>query len=389
MPLDSLRYTLRISRERIIIIVCLSSILSALVVNRWFVTELGFESYGRVWQQHLSYFDFGFQRRLFWGTFLSVTGINKVLGVYETAFLVHTLVNQISIFLIAIWMWPKRRRFTVVELIVILFSPALIMQSAYLLGSIDHVILALVLILSISRLKGYHYFLISLIGGLVSELYLICIPGILGVIYLKQYGDHFARKLWHGCALVGGTLVSVMSTWILPNKDFTRLEWSSIAANKLGEAVGKDKLFWDGYIQIIYPGYEKDISNIPGAFWINGWSMIFSYKLEILIVSLYLFAIALLFFITSRNLGVRERFILLALALSSNAWWSPGISDLYRLMGISCNFILVYLMLNIQRLDFSKERIIGFLVVLPFSMYISIGGGEFWNPLPIWAKAFG
>ena len=38
------------------------------VLNRWVFTDLGFLSYGRLWQLNISYTDFGFFRRGLMGT---------------------------------------------------------------------------------------------------------------------------------------------------------------------------------------------------------------------------------------------------------------------------------------------------------------------------------
>ena len=58
---------------KITILFALSLAGSLIFLNRWVVTDLGLHSFGRVWQYYVSYFDYGFVRRAFFGTILDVT----------------------------------------------------------------------------------------------------------------------------------------------------------------------------------------------------------------------------------------------------------------------------------------------------------------------------
>ena len=70
----------KVESIKIFLLFFISLILSLVILNRWVVTDLGLASFGRVWQYYVSYFDYGFLRRSFFGTFLDITHVNKIIA---------------------------------------------------------------------------------------------------------------------------------------------------------------------------------------------------------------------------------------------------------------------------------------------------------------------
>ena len=86
-----------------------SMLFSIIILNRWFVTDLGFGSYGRLWQFYVSYIDFGFIRRGLLGTLFLESGINSMFSnEYMFAFFIHHILIFILTALIVYYFLSKK-----------------------------------------------------------------------------------------------------------------------------------------------------------------------------------------------------------------------------------------------------------------------------------------
>lgn len=220
-----------------------------LVLNRWLVTDIGFLSYGRVWQLYVSYFDFGFTRRAFIGTILTASGINSLFeNEYHFAISLHHVAILALSILIAYYCIARKISDSVF-IASIAFSPALIIHSGYSTGSLDVFVL---LIAAINILFVRNIFLFStliIIGILVHELFIFTVPAQLFALHLNQREvrtSSLVRTIsFPLLALVLGSVLTIFFGTV----DMSRETMEEIMKQKLPNAAGQHGL-WSGYREI-------------------------------------------------------------------------------------------------------------------------------------------
>lgn len=78
-----------VNYRRLVALLCMITAIS--ITNRWLVTPLGLESFGRIWYLFVSYQDLGFVKRALEGTILKATGLSLAFeNPYRFAFLYHS-----------------------------------------------------------------------------------------------------------------------------------------------------------------------------------------------------------------------------------------------------------------------------------------------------------
>jgi hypothetical protein len=102
------------------------------------VTDLGMQSYGRLWQYYVSYFDFGFSRRALVGTILTSTKINRIISdPYIFGLLIHALMLITLTLILAVYCLTRHVFDYAIGYAVIFLSPAMILHSGYSTGCQD------------------------------------------------------------------------------------------------------------------------------------------------------------------------------------------------------------------------------------------------------------
>jgi hypothetical protein len=127
-------------------------VLGIFVLNRWVVTPLGVESFGKLWFFYLSYDDFGFIRRGLIGSVTSLLGMNRLFSnPYMLGFVLHG-VSLIGLYAILIrYMYP---RLTAKPLLVMMVFLMACSYFGFLMGQYG--------IASFSLLNAFAYFLMGI-----------------------------------------------------------------------------------------------------------------------------------------------------------------------------------------------------------------------------------
>lgn len=148
-------FTKQLTRFEVWLVAAGSFVFSLAVLNRWIATPLGLLSYGRIWQNHVSYLDIGFARRSLWGSLLSITSLNQFpANEYVNALLIHSISLFILASLMAYYMAVNVKMLTTTHAFVVFLSPAFVLHLAYSTGSVDYV-LALLLFISCLYVRSF------------------------------------------------------------------------------------------------------------------------------------------------------------------------------------------------------------------------------------------
>ncbi len=183
----------------------LAVLYSLAILNRWIFTDLGFLSYGRLWQLNISYSDFGFFRRGLVGTLLTESRYNSLFSnEYISALFIHIISISIMASLIAYYCFSKNIK-DFLFIIGIALSPALIIHQGYNTGNLDIFIL-IISIINIFFVRNYIIFSLFLfIGILIHELFIFTLPAQFFAFYL--YNDSNKFKF-----LNAATIIPVITT---------------------------------------------------------------------------------------------------------------------------------------------------------------------------------
>lgn len=230
-----------------------SLILSLAIINRWLVTPLGLKSYGRVWQNHISYLDIGFTRRTLWGTVLSITGLNKYpSNEYLNAFMLHSLGLCALTLCVAFYMSANAEKLTRAHAFVVFFSPAFILHLSYVTGTVDYVLITMLWTSALYVRNFWTLGIIAALGALVNEPYLFFVPflALNNALHVNSGRFPTLRKITISSApiflLPTAAMVAVRFFGAsAPNK----LEFESLMEHKLTFAAHQVRL-WSGFFEI-------------------------------------------------------------------------------------------------------------------------------------------
>ena len=231
-----------------------------LILNRWVVTSIGLKSYGRVWQNQISYGELGFIKRTLWGTFLTITGLNKVpANEYVNAYLIHGVVLALISAFITIYIFRNANRLSNAHAVLIYSSPAFLSFLAYSLGTLD-VVVSLFLVYSSLFVRSYWRLgIIAIIGLLVHESYFFFVPFI-AINNVLMTSPHMAAS-WRSI------LKQVFPTLLLPLIALIALKLfdPAIPDWRTFEPFMRAKLpnaayqcpYWSGYFELYSPLSEN------------------------------------------------------------------------------------------------------------------------------------
>lgn len=178
-----------LTHDRVILALSGAALAIALVMlNRWMVTEQGVQSFGRLWHYYLSYTDFGFSRRALVGTVLTGTGINRLTGdPYLFAYLFYAAKLMLLAGLVTYWCLRHRIFRNPLWYALVFLSPAFLLQSSYVTGSQDLLLLILTTLLVLFIRNGYLLAAGAVAGVLIHELFVFLLPFILLIHVLERH----------------------------------------------------------------------------------------------------------------------------------------------------------------------------------------------------------
>jgi hypothetical protein len=243
-----------------------SLFVTLIFVNRWFITDLGVLSFGRVWQYFVSYADFGFARRELWGTVLSLTGINRLFAnAYYFSYAFYIL--EIFAFVGGIWFFLLRRadKRSVWFYFALFFSPVLVLQSGYLTGTQDLQLLLIAMILTLYVKSPITFAVGCCAGVLTHELFVFLLPFLFLAYYFKTSPTVSIRGLFTSQVVVPATVVVfvILITVFGGRLDVPESRYDQVMAQKMPAAAGNHSL-WSGYTEVAW-SIERNAGTANGT----------------------------------------------------------------------------------------------------------------------------
>jgi len=226
-----------------------SMLFSIIILNRWFVTDLGFGSYGRLWQFYVSYIDFGFIRRGLLGTLFFESGINSMFSnEYMFAFFIH----HISIFILTaliVYYFLSKKIKNFIFIFGIAFSPTLITYQGYNTGNLDLIILIIALI-NILYVKSYIIFSLNIaLGIFIHELFIFMLPAQFFAFYLFNKSKTFNKLELKNIFPFIIAISAVLIILFFGNTNVSMMDFKNIMQNKISNAYMIHPL-WSGFDEI-------------------------------------------------------------------------------------------------------------------------------------------
>ncbi len=358
-------------RRLTILIFSISIISSFIILNRWAITDIGVLSYGRIWQLYISYQDFGFIRRAFIGTLLSITGLNSSIeNEYVFAIVAHHF-SIIILSLIIIFYIINNKIENIPIIITIALSPALIIQSGYTTGSLDIFVL---IIASINILLSRNPIIFSaliFIGVFTHELFIFTIPAQL-IAYIMRTRGEISNSINSDLHMpLLSILLSVCIVHFLGTSDLSKEFVEATMAEKIPNAAGQHGL-WSGYFEISRTASENSLGSISALLRDIGGGIAF---LSIPLLYVCVVTIRLHFysskFTESMAMVISALFPLLTALVAT---------DLYRWIGMSANMglLLTLVMLTKEKTNEMKTT----YLLLPFSLLAPFGSAQIDWPFP-------
>src|SRR6056297_248267 len=345
---------------------------SFLLLNRWLFTDLGFQSYGRIWQLYASYTDFGFFRRGFIGTLFSETGINSIFtNEYVFAIFVHHIAVA-AIALLTVRYCIKEKLANPLFLIGIAFSPALIIHSGYTTGSLDVFVLLFALI-NILYIRTVFLFSLILVAGIFThELFIFTLPAQFWAFY---FGCKLNRRKIRNPTYYTPLVVSIVAILIIVlygRPEVPEREFKDLMRLRIPNAFDKHPL-WSGYFEIASPVADHLNSK-------TGLLSIFESGKVFFLFPPLLYVIFLTLRVLQYCRGHREAVLLVA-SISAPLLTSLVATDLHRWIAMSANMALLLTLHLAARENATMSKwnlpIALFCVLAPF------GAAELERPFPL------
>ncbi len=347
---------------------------ASIFLHRWTVTDLGVESFGRLWQYYVSYFDFGFLRRGFLGTFLTESGLSSLISdPYVFAYIFY----QLKIFLLGALVLVFFLRNNVFDswhgYAVVFFSPAFILQSGYLTGTQDLQLLILSAICVLYLNSWLGLVIVGVFGILMHELFMFVFPALALVFYLRKVGSANVEvsNMYKG-VLATVCVASSLLIVIFFGVDVERNVYEDLMADRMGQAA-YDHGLWSGYFEV----FSSVDQNVNIGF--NALKGIVDSWVYVLLPVIY--AIALAIIVAVHLDGKVWKKIVLFSVLVFPIFVIFVASDFYRWVGMSANVsLLALVVLHNENLIKVSRRVLW--IILPFSLLAPLGAAGLERPFP-------
>lgn len=358
-----------------IFIVFFISLSAALIfLNRWFVTDIGYYSFGRVWQYYVNYFDYGFSRRSLIGTIIDTTRINNLIeNPYYFSYVFYAL-NIVLLSTLVFFYFIRNRVFnSIYPYMLVFLSPAFILQSGYLSGTQDIHLLIILTIIFLYVRSWFVFLLLSIIGLLIHELYIFMLPAAIISLYIKRNnGLEIKVKELSISIAIFLTLISLLIFIVFYSVDIQKEQFELIMSEKLGEAAYNHTL-WSGYYEI----FSSVESNTTGSIEFSS-GLLDNFK-YILIPVFYAVLFAFLNSFYSKVEIWKKVIIFFSLILPIFAFIVA--TDFYRWVGMSVNLSILYLIsYSSQNGCAIPKKAIVFLLI--FSLLAPFGAAGLERPFP-------
>jgi len=225
-----------------------------IILNRWLFTELGVESFGRVWQFYISYTDVGFVRRGFLGTILTITKLNSLIkNEYTFAYCLWAVGG--IILTILFFNIIKDAQLSRAAVFGIAFSPSFLAHFGYSTGSFDIILFILLCTAVLNTRRLSVTLLVTVIGILIHELFLFYVP-LISAISLASKDEGPAKRNLTPVYLLAASLFVLLTLRVFGSHPMNESQYLSMMATKLPRAAYKHPL-WSGYHELYSAASEN------------------------------------------------------------------------------------------------------------------------------------
>ncbi len=352
-----------------------SWLFSMIVLHRWLFTDLGEKSFGRVWMFFDSWFDFGFTRRGLVGTVLTETHINQLFGnEYVLAYVLYSVLLT-GAYLLVVFEFLRRPQAMSSAWFqaAIFFSPALFIHLGHATGSLDLIVVLLVIAILFHARALWLLVALVVAAVLVHELFVFMLPAVIALKAVQ------ARSRPEGSPLATSIFIAAAGTTAVAFVvGFGRLQvdgaaYEHLMAQRMPLAAGEHP-HWSGLFELSSSSSDNaglGFEALSGATHAWLWVLIPTAYALLCIGLLFRFARAALWF----------RWLLVFFALLPLAAMFIA-SDFYRWVSMSAIVALLAMLVlvGINRLrlpTWASVTLTAFVVVAPF------GGVDYLRPFPM------
>lgn len=240
-------------RNYILFISFITTLLSVLIANKWILR--GITSFGRVWHFYVNYFDFGFIRRGFVGTILTITGINRLFdNTYINAVFIHTLVVLFLLGIITYFFLKQNPKLDSLTIASVFLSPAFILQASFVTSALDNFLFLIVLFNSLFVKRIYLFCLLIFLGIISHEIFLFTIPAQILCFSIRLNGNTklSIKKVIRSKPFIFScltTLISLALLYFFGKTSMTEYRFNEIMSQNLKNAAFVHD-YWSGYFEI-------------------------------------------------------------------------------------------------------------------------------------------
>ena len=352
--------------------------LNLLILIKPLFSDLGFQSFGRIWQYHSSWTEFGFIRRSVMATIIDSIGIPLSKdNPYLAPYVIYAVILLSTLNLIA-YQYRNFIRENFFLSLVVFFSPALFFHLSYTTGNFDLISL-IVFYFLINSKKVASAIIFITFGMLNHEIFILFLPLY---FFLEYYTRTNLKKFFKKFLVVMlTTLVNFYAFMKIATPTMDRSEFEKLMAKKLGSAANQHP-FWSGYLELSPKSpleYQEKYGIQLKLIWENiGYIItptIFAMLTFILILSILKFSRA-------------ESALLLISSLIPFFVSLIFADDFYRYLSLSISgLLLVFLKIYVSKgLSFEPDRKV--YATIAFSALGPLGSGDLSRPFPLLQKLF-
>lgn len=361
------------------IIFAISFAYSCLILHRWFVTDLGTFSFGRVWMYYVDYAEIGFQRRSLIGSILSFIGLSDLFeNEYVFAYTIHTLCLA-ALYLIVLIQIKKIKSIESRTRVaaVIAFSPGLFAHLSYATGTFD-LILVLLFTIILFWQKSLVLICISVfLGTLIHESFLALVPTIAILKSMNIEELHIRSLISSKFKKISNIFLFSLLPLLLYrfSPSLTEAEHNSIMKNHIPKAYNQMDL-WSGFGEL-HSGTSDNF-----RIGLKAINFLVRENLIYLILGIC-YCIFLAFFVTnSSELKSKKVRLLLIFSFNSPLFLQLIAGDFWRWVSLSSIVsLLVMLKLAIEHKFHIRSRTYFFFGLTFF--FNPLGASELSDPLPL------
>jgi hypothetical protein len=347
-----------------------------LILIKPFFSDLGYLSFGRIWQYHSSWFEFGFVRRSLVATILDLVGTPfSKENPYLAPYVIYSIILMGALNLFA-YQYRTFIRENFVLSLVVFFSPAFFVHLSYTTGNFDVISLIIFYFLINSKRAAGSIILITL-GILNHEIFILFLPLYIFSEYVtrRNFLKFFKKSLFITLA----TLVNIYVFLKIATPKMEQNEFEELMTKKLGSAANKHT-FWSGYLELS-PKSPLEYQEKYGI----QFEMILK-NIGYVITPMIFAMLTFIFILSILRMSRFESFLLLVSSLAPFFLSLIFADDFYRYLSLSLSGLLIVFLkiYQLKGLRFEPDRKIYILLV--FCLLGPLGSGDLARPFPVLQK---